>query len=73
MTISNVITHNIVKLSLIIDEKGEVVESDVTFSTGSQVVVNLVLNTVSNTIKNSKIPAFLNNKKFVKTDLVIFL
>ena len=73
MTISNVITHNIVKLSLIIDEKGEVVESDVTFSTGSQVVDNLVLNTVSNTIKNSKIPAFLNNKKFVKTDLVIFL
>ena len=73
MTISNVITHNMVKLSLIIDEKGEVVESDVTFSTGSQVVDNLVLNTVSNTIKNSKIPAFLNNKKFVKTDLVIFL
>ncbi len=73
LTINNVVTHNMVKLTLTIDSRGQVADSDVSFSSGSKEVDKLVQSSVSDTIKYTKIPEFRTDKKFIKTDLIIFL
>ena len=67
------VTNNVVKIQIILDLQGNIIDSTIQTSSGSGQVDKIVLRTLKNTLSYTKLPFIQTNKKLIKVGLIVNL